>query len=198
MGYSPATKKMLIDQLREVFVARGYDGATLSNLASAANLSKASLYHHFPGGKPEMVAALVRHTIADLQRTAFHHLDGTAEPAKKISLFIDGFFEYTNGGESDCLLAILNHHSTASEETAGQQQTIAAQFADWHTSLSIVFESAGAKPKKAQREAHDLIAALYGALLIAKMHNQPQLFVDAQVRTKKRLKKRINKHSKSQ
>jgi TetR/AcrR family transcriptional repressor of lmrAB and yxaGH operons len=191
MGYSPATKEVLIGQLREVFVARGYDGATLTNLASAANLSKASLYHHFPGGKPEMVAALVRHTIADLQRKAFHHLDGTADPEKKIASFIDGFFAYTNGGESDCLLAILNHHSTAGEEIAGQQQTIAEQFADWHASLTTVFESAGIRPKKADREAHDLIAALYGALFIAKMHNQPQLFVQAHLRVGKRVKKRF-------
>lgn len=191
MGYSPATKEVLIGQLRGVFVARGYDGATLANLASAANLSKASLYHHFPGGKPEMVAALVRHTIADLQRTAFHHLDGGADPAKKIVSFIEGFFSYTNGGESDCLLAILNHHSTAGEEIAGQQQAIAEQFADWHSSLTTVFESAGVAAKKAEREAHDLVAALYGALLIAKMHNQPQLFVQAQTRVKKRIKKRF-------
>ena len=101
MGYSPATKQVLINQLRTVFVARGYDGATLNNLASAANLSKASLYHHFPGGKPEMAAALVRDAIADLQRQAFRHLSTTRPPHKRIIALIDGFFDYTDGGQSD-------------------------------------------------------------------------------------------------
>ena len=126
-----------------------------------------------------------------LEFKAFHYLDGSADPAKKIASFIDGFFTYTNGGESDCLLAILSHHSTAGEEIAPQQQAIAEQFADWHTSLTIVFESAGVPLKKAEREAHDLVAALYGALLMTKMHNQPQLFVQAQKRLKKRIKKRF-------
>lgn len=188
MGYSPTTKEILIDQLRAVFVARGYDGATLSNLARAANLSKASLYHHFPGGKPEMAAALVRHAIADLQRKAFQHLSGSQPPQQRVIAFIDGFFAYTDAGQSDCLLAVLNHHNTATGNTASQQQTITAQFDDWHATLASVFEEAGAKPKKAARQAHDLLAALYGALLIAKMHHQPQLFVGAVKRIRKRFK----------
>ena len=187
MSQPSATKTALIDQLREVFVSRGYDGATLTNLASAAGLSKASLYHHFPGGKPEMAAALVRHAIADLQRLAFSRLSSHLPPATKLLNFIDGFSDYTQAGESDCLLSIFNHHSTATEETAAQQLLINQQFDDWHTALAMVFEEAGLRPKKAKRAAHDLMAALYGALLIAKMHNQPSLFVDALKRLKKNI-----------
>lgn len=175
----------MINQLRDVFVTRGYDGATLAHLAGAAGLSKASLYHHFPGGKPEMAAALVRHAIADLQQQACRHLSGQNPPATKLLGFIDGFSAYTQAGVSDCLLAIFNHHSTASEETATQQLLISRQFDDWHAALSSVYEEAGLRPKKAKRAAHDLMSALYGGLLIAKMHNQPELFVDAVKRLKK-------------
>ncbi len=164
---------------------RGYDGATLTNLASAAGLSKASLYHHFPGGKPEMAAALVRHAIADLQRQAFSRLSGHQSPGTRLLKFIDGFSAYTQTGESDCLLAVFNHHNTATEETATQQLLINQQFDDWHAALASVYEQAGLRPKKAKRAAHDLMAALYGALLIAKMHNQPVLFTDAIKRLKK-------------
>lgn len=189
MTQPSATKEALIDRLRDVFVSRGYDGATLTNLANAAGLSKASLYHHFPGGKPEMAAALVRHAIADLQRQAFSRLSGHQPAGGKLLSFIDGFSTYTQAGESDCLLAVFNHHSTATEETALQQQLINQQFADWHASLAGVYEEAGLRPKKAHRAAHDLMAALYGALLIAKMHNQPALFVEATKRLKKTIKR---------
>jgi len=187
MSYSPANKEVLIDQLRAVFVARGYDGATLANLASAVSLSKASLYHHFPGGKPEMASTLVRHAIADLQRHAFSHLSGTEPPLERLTRFIDGFSAYTHRGASDCLLAVFNHHSTAAEDTAAHQQTIAEQFADWHGQLASVFEEAGMKRKKGSQQAHDLLAAMYGALLTARMHNEPDLFVRALKRLKKRL-----------
>lgn len=185
MNQPSASKEALIDQLRDVFVRRGYDGATLANLASAAGLSKASLYHHFPGGKPEMAAALVRHAIADLQRQAFSHLSGHQAAGDKLLKFISGFSTYTQAGQSDCLLAVFNHHSTASEETAAQQLLINQQFNDWHATLASVYEEAGLRPKKANRAAHDLMAGLYGALLIAKMHNQPTLFADAVKRLRK-------------
>ncbi|MFT7651655.1 MAG: TetR/AcrR family transcriptional repressor of lmrAB and yxaGH operons, partial [Candidatus Azotimanducaceae bacterium] len=45
-------KTQLTEDLRQVFITRGYDGATLAHLSASTGLSKASLYHHFPGGKP--------------------------------------------------------------------------------------------------------------------------------------------------
>jgi len=182
-----ATKQVLASKLREVFVTRGYDGATLTHLATAAGLSKASLYHHFPGGKPEMAAALVRHAIADLQRLAFSQL--TPGPSGVISLthFIDGFTAYTHNGDSDCLLAIFNHHRTASEETAVLQALIRKQFDDWQGTLANVYEGAGMRPKKARRAADDLLASLYGALLMARMRQRPELLARAAKRLKKNL-----------
>ena len=185
---SQASKEALFEQLRSVFIARGYDGATLVNLARAAHLSKASLYHHFPGGKPEMVDTLVRHAIADLQQQAFSHLAKTGTPNKKLRNFIDGFSAYTQHGGSDCLLAVLSHHSTATAETQNQQRVIAEQFADWLTQLTGVFEEYGLKSKKAEQEAQGLVAHLYGALLTAKMQNDANFFRAAIKRMKKRLK----------
>ncbi len=176
MTQSAATKELLYGQLRDVFIQRGYDGATLTHLASASGLSKASLYHHFPGGKPEMAMVLLRFAITDLQRKAFRHLSSNAKPAERLVAFAEGFSEYTEGGERDCLLAVLSHHLTAHEETAVHRAAIADQFKDWHTQVAAVYETAGTKPKRAARQAHDLLGSLYGALLNAKMHNQPKLF----------------------
>ena len=183
-----ASKEILFEQLRSVFISRGYDGATLVNLARAAHLSKASLYHHFPGGKPEMADTLVRHAIADLQQQAFSHLGTPVAPNKKLRNFIDGFSAYTQHGESDCLLAVLSHHSTATAETQNQQSVIAEQFADWLSQLAGVFEEHGYKSKKANQEAQHLMANLYGALLTAKIQNDAAFFRAAIKRMKKRLK----------
>lgn len=76
-----ADKAQLIQQLEQVFVQRGYDGATLVHLSRASGLSKASLYHYFPGGKTEMVAMLVRKAIAELHQLGFTHLQNTNTPS---------------------------------------------------------------------------------------------------------------------
>ena len=40
--------------LTEVFQSKGYEAASLQDLARATGLKKASLYHRFPGGKKQM------------------------------------------------------------------------------------------------------------------------------------------------
>ena len=107
-------------------------------------------------------------------------------------LFVDGFSAYTRAGTSDCLLAVFNHHNTATEETAPQQLLISQQFEDWQATLATVYEEAGLRPKKAAAATQDLLAALYGALLIAKMQGRPRLFHNAIKRLKKNVKRQFN------
>jgi TetR/AcrR family transcriptional regulator, lmrAB and yxaGH operons repressor len=54
----------LIGRLSLVFRDRGYEGAALADLASAAGLKKASLYHRFPGGKQQMAEEVMAAAIA--------------------------------------------------------------------------------------------------------------------------------------
>ena len=59
MAHPKYTHSEVIGNLMHVFRTVGYDGASLSELASPTGLKKASLYHRFPNGKKEM-AEVVR------------------------------------------------------------------------------------------------------------------------------------------
>jgi len=56
------TRDALIERLVEVVYDYGYDGATLSLISEVTGLGKASLYHHFPGGKEQMAAEVLAHS----------------------------------------------------------------------------------------------------------------------------------------
>ena len=178
---SSASREGLLDTLGDVFESRGYDGATLSLLSAATGLGKASLYHHFPGGKADMAAALLRDRVAQLERLAFSRLQGSLPPAIRIGEFIDGFREYVEDGKRNCLLIVFR------EGTAGAThgQTIASQYADWQSRLAVTFEESGQRPKRAERAASELLASLYGALALARLRADPGVFK----RQAKRLKK---------
>ena len=94
-----ATRALLEDQLVTVFKKRGYEGATLTQLAESTGLGKASLYHHFPGGKAEMAAVLLRRSVARLQKAAFSRLGKSAPAALRLQQFVDGFSTYAQNGE---------------------------------------------------------------------------------------------------
>lgn len=165
-------QQQLLAQLTPVFCEQGYEGATLTRLAAATGLGKASLYHHFPGGKAEIASSLLRLATAELDQRAFSQLHRKGKPAARLAAFIDGFAEYAGQGTRPCLIGALAQG--AAWDT--HQGELAQQFERWTDTLAATFEQAGAKPKRARREADALLAALYGSLQLARLRGQPKLF----------------------
>src|SRR3954452_22706569 len=52
----------ILDAALEVFAKRGYNGASIDEIAQAAGISKALIYEHFPSKKDLHVSLLERHT----------------------------------------------------------------------------------------------------------------------------------------
>ena len=51
------TKSLIIDIASSLFQQKGYLGVGLNEILKACNISKGSLYHHFPNGKEELLIA---------------------------------------------------------------------------------------------------------------------------------------------
>lgn len=58
------TKSLIIDISTSLFQQKGYLGVGLNEILKACNLSKGSLYHHFPNGKEELLIACL-HSLND-------------------------------------------------------------------------------------------------------------------------------------
>jgi AcrR family transcriptional regulator len=55
-------RSAILDAALEVFSKRGYNGASIDEIATAAGISKALIYEHFPSKKDLHVSLLERHT----------------------------------------------------------------------------------------------------------------------------------------
>src|SRR5260370_31624476 len=94
MRPAKVTDAQLYEDLAAVFRRKGYAGTSYSDIREATGLVKASLYHRFPGGKEEMVNAILRrvdrHFVDYLLAPAF--AEGTAqERAAQVAARLDGF-----------------------------------------------------------------------------------------------------------
>ncbi len=158
-------RDVLLGRIAEVFRKHGFDGASLVELASASGIGKASLYHHFPGGKADMAGVLIRQQIANVHSQAFSHLTAAGEPSQRLERFARGFEQYVEGGERDCLLMVLGMGNPEHD----YQSTIAAQFDAWSQALASLFEADGGKPKAARKQALGLLSELYGGLALARL-----------------------------
>jgi AcrR family transcriptional regulator len=83
-----AKRRDIIDGARRVFFDKGFDGASMDEVAKAAGVSKATIYVYF-GGKEELFEALVRN---DRARSAEHlfevdpSIDDVAEVLRRIGI----------------------------------------------------------------------------------------------------------------
>ncbi|MEU6728868.1 TetR/AcrR family transcriptional regulator [Nonomuraea wenchangensis] len=57
------TRTRARDEFARLLAERGYLGVSLEEVATMVQVKKASLYHHFPGGKAALFAAVAHHYI---------------------------------------------------------------------------------------------------------------------------------------
>lgn len=73
----------VLDRITKVFWERGYEGASLSELASAAGIAKPGLYAAF-GDKEAMFAKALRHYVLDLGADCFKALEQDDRPLRDV------------------------------------------------------------------------------------------------------------------
>ena len=179
------TRDEVLEALFRVFRDRGFEGATISEIAKACGLGKASLYHHFPDGKDEMLTALVSTVLARLDRDAFAPLRGRDAPKTRIRAVIEGFGRYLEGGERNCLIGVLSL-GTAHARIGSQ---ISEHLQRWLDGLTQLYQAAGLSHKRAARAAQDVLVRLQGAVVVSRMLDN----VATYEQTSKRLLRELEK-----
>jgi len=159
------SKHALVERLSTVFENNGYAGASMAMLADAGGLSKASLYHFFPGGKQEMAAQVLGQAGARLQALILAPLarDGSAQTSLHASL--DGTAEYYSGAAPVCLMNSL----LVGGGTEFFADQIKRAVGVWQKGLSKGYEEAGADSVEAQAWAAYAIERIQGALIICRV-----------------------------
>ncbi|MGL4238443.1 TetR/AcrR family transcriptional regulator [Tabrizicola sp.] len=159
------TEDDLLAHLARVFSDVGYEGASLSLLAEATGLQKASLYHRFPGGKKQMAEEVLATTDAWLQHHILAPLSGPGNPADRLTLVatnLDGFY---HGGARACLLNML---SSPRIENGPFASAIRAAFEALITAFAGLAAEAGASPDAARQRGERAVMLLQGSLVLSR------------------------------
>lgn len=170
---SSITDDDLTARLAAVFRATGYDGASLSVLAKATGLQKASLYHRFPDGKRQMAGEVLAAANDWLVTHVIATLTGDAPPAVRLATVaghLDGFYQ---GGRLACLLNMLATPRQAdgpfSEAIRNALQTLIGAFAR-------TAQDAGHDADRARRLAERVVVLLQGSLVVSVGLDDPAPF----------------------
>jgi len=107
MNGERSTREGILLDLLDEFRACGFDGVSLSRISEVTGLGKASLYHHFPGGKGEMAQAVMGLAGGWLEANVFGPLEDKGDPSVRLELVLqalDGFYQH---GKKSCLLDVM-------------------------------------------------------------------------------------------
>jgi AcrR family transcriptional regulator len=165
MAFSTITDADLLARCTEVFRTYGFEGATMSRLAAATGLEKASLYHRFPGGKEEMVLAVAAGVAAWFETNVFAVLKQSGPPQKRIKVAVERLRAFYAEGEKSCVLDLLSIPAGGPQLAAGLKGVLEA----WQKAFAEVAQESGFSPSEARRRAEDAIMKIEGSLVLSRV-----------------------------
>ena len=159
-----AERSDVIPALAEVFRTHGFEGASLSLIGAATGLGKGSLYNFFPGGKEEMAQAVLDEIDGWFRREVFTPLRDATEPQQGIREMLQVVDRYFHSGRRVCLIGVFALGDSRDRFAA----CVEAYFAEWVDALAETLRRAGLGAASARARSEDAVAAIQGALVLAR------------------------------
>jgi TetR/AcrR family transcriptional repressor of lmrAB and yxaGH operons len=162
----------LLDCLTELFCEQGFDGVSLTMIADATGLQRASLYHRYPGGKAEMGLAVLKHAHKRFEEEILAPVSKPGTPVARIRSVARKLDEIYANGQRGCLIDTMSLGRQTPEIKAAvgeTMETCAAAFA-------TLARASGCSPAAARQLGLDALLRLHGALVFARATGDTQPF----------------------
>lgn len=157
------SKQAHVASLLDLFRQFGYDGVTLSKISQATGLGKASLYHHFPGGKDEMVETVLIALEEGLEQIISDTLHSEGDALTRLQIMCERISEVYEGGEKPCLLAALALGSA--KEVFHERVKRLLEL--WINAIAKVLIEGGMDEEIAYQRGEYGVIAIQGALILS-------------------------------
>lgn len=158
------TRARMVAATARLLALRGLEGASLADVLAAANAPRGSMYHHFPGGKDQLVGEAI-----DLAgKRSLEHMDGMdgQSPEAIADRFLGGWRELLvrTRSRAGCAVVAVTV-ATDSDAVLGHADAV---FTSWIERLTELFVAGGLDDRSASDLAVGLIAATEGAVAISR------------------------------
>ncbi len=168
------TRARMIDSAVALLRERSSAGVTIDAVLARSGAPRGSVYHHFPGGRDELIAQAVTLAGRHVGRLIGEAAASGASPAEVVGGFVE-FWErmlHRTDYLAGCPVVALTVDARPDD---GEHVPLVAEiFADWHRQLTPVLVRAGADPGRARRLATLVIAVSEGAVLLCRAQRSTQ------------------------
>ncbi len=156
----------LIDMLFDAIRTKGYEGASISELAALTGLKKASLYYRFPGGKEDIVRAVLK----DVTSWSEKHIAGVLESHNldadtRLEVTLSNIDAHYRSGKKNCIFGALALDNGL--QLFGQD--IKSGIRIWIRAFSAYGQSIGLTRQAAEKKANKVISLIQGSLVLCRI-----------------------------
>jgi TetR/AcrR family transcriptional repressor of lmrAB and yxaGH operons len=158
----------LVDTAALLFRRQGYAATGVNQILQTADVKAGSLYHHFPGGKQELAAAVVETVGGGIEQLLRKFLAGGSPVDDVVARWIDVLAAGLAADPRDgCPIEPI---ATESVNASQQVRDASARaFAGWCTAVSDRLRADGWAADEANHAARAVIALIEGALILSRI-----------------------------
>lgn len=155
----------LIIGVMSVIRDKGYEGASLSDLAKASGLQKASLYHRFPGGKKEITQAVLKYIDKWIDSNIINIIqDKNLTPKQRLISVLDDIKVIYENGDKACIIKAVSTN-TGLELFDNELKSNMNKWITGFKELALAFKF---NETKAEAMGSQVLMSIQGSLIVSK------------------------------
>jgi TetR/AcrR family transcriptional repressor of lmrAB and yxaGH operons len=150
----------------------GASAVTVDAVLAVTGTPRGSVYHHFPGGRDELVMSAAR-AAADFITAALDQAASAAGPEAGIAAFGEAWEGMLAAGDyrAGCPIAALT--VDARDDLPVAAELARETFAAWQQRIGEILVEAGVGPQRAESLATMTISSFEGAILLCRVRRGP-------------------------
>jgi TetR/AcrR family transcriptional regulator, lmrAB and yxaGH operons repressor len=167
-----AVRDRMIAGAARLLAQRGLQATSFSTVLAETNAPRGSIYHHFPGGKEELVTAAIEATRQHALSLIDQDMGASAVEVTESFLASWRTLLTREQFDAGCALVAV----TVAAETDGLRQRAGEAFRDWRDKLACALEAGGLSEAGAGPTATMLLAASEGAVVMCRAEHDIRPF----------------------
>jgi TetR/AcrR family transcriptional regulator, lmrAB and yxaGH operons repressor len=161
------SRAALIDTAGTLFRRQGYAATGLNQILDDAGVKAGSLYHHFPGGKQELAAAVVESAGAEIERI----LRAALAQEVEVTVVVDRWLDLMSASlaadcRDGCPVEPIATESVHASDTV--RRAAAHAFDSWCDAIAERLRADGWSSAHADETALAVISIVEGALMLSR------------------------------
>lgn len=162
------TRRRMLDAAAALIRERGYAASSLNDILEASDAPRGSLYHHFPGGKDELVLEATRQSVERLTAILESALAESGDPAAGLRAYLDGAaaeLRASDYGLGCPVASVVLDNPTPGTPLA---ELCRDAFDTWTRTYATHLAAAGLTVERSETLATLIMSAVEGAILLAR------------------------------